>query len=97
MNLIKTNLPEVSILEPRIFGDERGFFYESFNERRFNELTGFSAKFVQDNHSKSAKNVLREIQLLSLEQSCVLPTAQPPKQNLQLPPRAPCGGCLDGS
>ena len=59
MNLIKTNLPEVSILEPRIFGDERGFFYESFNAKKFAELTGVETSFVQDNHSLSAKNVLR--------------------------------------
>ncbi len=59
MKAIKTDLPEVIILEPKVFGDERGFFFESFNERRFAELTGVSANFVQDNHSRSAKNVLR--------------------------------------
>jgi dTDP-4-dehydrorhamnose 3,5-epimerase len=54
-----TSIPEVLIIEPKIFGDDRGFFFESFNERRFADLTGMSARFVQDNHSKSAKNVLR--------------------------------------
>ena len=55
---IATLLPEVSILEPRVFGDERGFFLESYNERVFAGL-GISDRFVQDNHSRSAKNVLR--------------------------------------
>lgn len=59
MQVQTTNIPEVLIFEPKVFGDDRGFFYESFNERRFNELTGLNASFVQDNHSKSAKNVLR--------------------------------------
>lgn len=54
-----TSIPEVVILEPTVFGDERGFFYESFNARDFAALTGVSASFVQDNHSKSAKGVLR--------------------------------------
>jgi dTDP-4-dehydrorhamnose 3,5-epimerase len=54
-----TSIPDVLIIEPKVFGDERGFFYESFNERRFTELTGVATTFVQDNHSKSAKNVLR--------------------------------------
>jgi len=59
MQIQTTNIPEVLIFEPKVFGDDRGFFYESFNERRFNELTGLDASFLQDNHSKSAKNVLR--------------------------------------
>lgn len=59
MNVIKTNLPEVLIFEPRIFGDDRGFFYESFNAKKFTELSGLETTFVQDNHSLSAKNVLR--------------------------------------
>ena len=59
MNVIQTNLPEVFIIEPRVFGDDRGFFYESFNAKKFAELTGVEASFVQDNHSLSAKNVLR--------------------------------------
>lgn len=54
-----TALPEVLILEPTVFGDDRGFFYESFNARDFAAATGVSASFVQDNHSKSARNVLR--------------------------------------
>ena len=59
MEFVPTNLPEVILLRPKIFGDERGFFYESFNRRKFAELTGRDADFVQDNHSRSAKNVLR--------------------------------------
>ncbi|MQR01328.1 dTDP-4-dehydrorhamnose 3,5-epimerase [Glaciimonas soli] len=59
MQIQTTAIPDVVIIEPKVFGDDRGFFYESFNERRFLELTGVTANFVQDNHSKSAKNVLR--------------------------------------
>ena len=59
MQAIKTNIPEVIIFEPKVFGDERGFFYESFNEKVFKQATGLNIDFVQDNHSKSAKNVLR--------------------------------------
>jgi dTDP-4-dehydrorhamnose 3,5-epimerase len=59
MQIHKTELPEVLIIDPKVFGDERGFFFESFNQRRFSELTGVTADFVQDNHSKSARNVLR--------------------------------------
>ena len=59
MNIIATALPEVLIIEPQVFGDERGFFYESFNAKRFAELTGVQRDFVQDNHSRSARGVLR--------------------------------------
>lgn len=59
MQVHQTDLPEVLIIEPRVFGDDRGFFYESFNQRRFQELTGLQPEFVQDNHSRSARNVLR--------------------------------------
>jgi len=52
-------IPDVFLLEPRVFGDERGFFYESFNQRQFDQATGKSVTFVQGNHSRSAKNVLR--------------------------------------
>lgn len=52
-------IADVLLLEPRVFGDERGFFFESFNRKTFAELTGMDVEFVQDNHSKSAKNVLR--------------------------------------
>jgi len=55
----KLALPEVVLFTPRIFGDERGFFFESFNEREFLEATGLVCRFVQDNHSKSIKGVLR--------------------------------------
>jgi dTDP-4-dehydrorhamnose 3,5-epimerase len=59
VNIVTTAIADVLILEPKVFGDERGFFFESFNQRRFNELTGTNLQFVQDNHSRSAKNVLR--------------------------------------
>jgi len=59
MNVIATDLPEVLILEPRVFGDARGFFYESWNRRAFLDATGVDADFVQDNHSRSARGVLR--------------------------------------
>ena len=59
MNIIKTDIPDVLIIEPKVFGDARGFFYESFNARAFAEATGLQVTFVQDNHSRSAKNVLR--------------------------------------
>ena len=52
-------LPEVLMLEPRVFGDDRGFFLESYNRRAFRDATGVDAEFVQDNHSRSARNVLR--------------------------------------
>lgn len=54
-----TAIPEVLVLEPKVFGDARGFFFESFNARDFREVTGLDVEFVQDNHSKSAKGVLR--------------------------------------
>ena len=59
MNVIKTTIPDVIILEPNVFGDDRGFFYESFNQAIFDEGIGRKVTFVQDNHSKSIKNVLR--------------------------------------
>ena len=59
MQIQTTSIPDVLILEPTVFGDDRGFFYESFNKKRFAELTGITTEFVQDNHSKSAKGVLR--------------------------------------
>jgi dTDP-4-dehydrorhamnose 3,5-epimerase len=57
--VIPTAIPDVLMLEPKVFGDARGFFYESFNARDFAEATGVTAAFVQDNHSKSARGVLR--------------------------------------
>jgi dTDP-4-dehydrorhamnose 3,5-epimerase len=59
MNIIATEIPEVTILEPKIYEDSRGFFYESYNERIFAEKIGLSTHFVQDNHSCSLKHVLR--------------------------------------
>ena len=59
MKVIDTPIPDVKILEPKVIGDERGFFLESFNARRFHELTGLDVNFVQDNHSRSGRGVLR--------------------------------------
>ncbi len=59
MNIVHTAIPDVLIIEPKVFGDSRGFFFESFNQRQFEQLTGFLPSFVQDNHSRSARGVLR--------------------------------------
>lgn len=59
MKLIPTKIPDLLILEPKVFGDQRGFFLESYNQRTFQDVTGIKASFVQDNHSRSGKNVLR--------------------------------------
>jgi len=59
MKLTPTSIPDVLILEPNVYGDERGFFYESFNQKTFQTLTGLDVNFVQDNHSKSQLGVLR--------------------------------------
>jgi len=59
MKVIPTSIPDVLIIEPKVFGDARGFFFESFNQRAFNEAVGQDVQFVQDNHSRSGKGVLR--------------------------------------
>ncbi|MDF1581887.1 MAG: dTDP-4-dehydrorhamnose 3,5-epimerase [Methyloprofundus sp.] len=59
MKVTPTNIPDVLIIEPKVFGDSRGFFFESFNQKAFNKATGQKAQFVQDNHSRSEKGVLR--------------------------------------
>lgn len=59
MNIIETKIPDAIIIEPKIFGDERGFFYESYNKKQLEEAAGIKADFVQDNHSRSTKGVLR--------------------------------------
>lgn len=59
MNITPTSIPDVLIIEPKVFGDERGFFFESFNQKVFTEKTGIISEFVQDNHSRSAQGVLR--------------------------------------
>ena len=59
MKAIPTAIPDVVVIEPQVFGDQRGFFFESFNARKFTELTGVTDEFVQDNHSRSARHVLR--------------------------------------
>jgi dTDP-4-dehydrorhamnose 3,5-epimerase len=59
MNVIPTAIPDVLLLEPKVFGDARGFFFESYNRRAFLDATGLDVDFVQDNHSRSAQGVLR--------------------------------------
>ncbi|MDE1713175.1 dTDP-4-dehydrorhamnose 3,5-epimerase (plasmid) [Chromobacterium amazonense] len=59
MNIINTAISDVKIIEPTIYGDERGFFFESFNQKKFEKAIGYSVDFVQDNHSRSSKGVLR--------------------------------------
>jgi dTDP-4-dehydrorhamnose 3,5-epimerase len=59
MNVVATSIPDVLIFEPKVFGDDRGFFFESFNERQFAQATGRQVSFVQDNHSRSQRGVLR--------------------------------------
>ena len=59
MQVSRTAIPEVLVIDPKVFGDDRGFFYESYNERAFADATGVRVRFVQDNHSRSGKNVLR--------------------------------------
>jgi dTDP-4-dehydrorhamnose 3,5-epimerase len=59
MNIVSTEISDVLIIEPKVFGDSRGFFFESFNQRQFEKLAGFAPSFVQDNHSRSARGVLR--------------------------------------
>lgn len=59
MKVIATEIPELLIIEPQVFGDERGFFFESFNQKRWGDTTGLDTRFVQHNHSRSARKVLR--------------------------------------
>ena len=59
MNIIPTAIPEVLIIEPKVFADSRGFFFEAFNAREFSQQTGVNVAFVQDNHSRSQRGVLR--------------------------------------
>ena len=59
MKVTRLAIPEVVLIEPKVFGDARGFFFESFNQKAFNDATGTNHQFVQDNHSRSAKGVLR--------------------------------------
>ncbi len=59
MNIFPTEIPDVLIIEPKVFRDNRGFFFESFNQKLWKEMTGLETVFVQDNHSRSCKNVLR--------------------------------------
>jgi dTDP-4-dehydrorhamnose 3,5-epimerase len=85
MKITPTAITDVLILEPRVFGDERGFFMESFNQRTFNEAVGYEVTFVQDNQSRSAKGVLRGLhfqlpphaqgKLVRVTQGCVFDVA----------------------
>ena len=85
MKVTETAIPGVLILEPKVFGDERGFFMESFNQRQFDEAVGHHVEFVQDNHSRSARGVLRGLhyqmpphaqgKLVRVTQGCVFDVA----------------------
>jgi len=77
VNVVETSLPGVVILEPKVYGDDRGFFYESFNARTFKQATGLERNFVQDNHSRSQKGVLRGLhyQLVDTQGKLVRVTA----------------------
>jgi len=87
---IRTEIPDLLVIEPEVFGDERGFFFESFNRRTFAELTGRDIDFVQDNHSHSAQHVLRglhyqirhpQAKLVRVVQGCVLDVAVDIRRN----------------
>jgi dTDP-4-dehydrorhamnose 3,5-epimerase len=67
MKVTPTSVPDVLVIEPKVFGDARGFFFESFNLRAFSEATGIHVNFVQDNHSRSAKGVLRGLHYQTLQ------------------------------
>ncbi|MHB1116065.1 dTDP-4-dehydrorhamnose 3,5-epimerase [Sideroxydans sp.] len=77
MKALATAIPEVLIIDPDVYGDARGFFYESYNEHKFEQLVGHPIQFVQDNHSRSAKGVLRGLhyQLLQTQGKLVRVTA----------------------
>jgi len=77
VNVVETSLPGVVILEPKVYGDDRGFFYESFNASTFKQATGLERNFVQDNHSRSQKGVLRGLhyQLVDTQGKLVRVTA----------------------
>ncbi len=64
MNIIKTELPDVLVMTPRVFSDARGFFYESFNQKVWQEETGLQTTFVQDNHSRSMRNAISSRQAI---------------------------------
>lgn len=78
MKVISTAIPDVKILEPKVFGDERGFFFESFNQKIFEDATGLKRDFVQDNHSKSCRGTLRGLhfQLPPMEQGKLVRVTQ---------------------
>ena len=67
MNITACAIPDVLLMEPKVFGDERGFFMESFNQRNFCEATGLDLQFVQDNHSRSARHVLRGLHYQAMQ------------------------------
>ncbi|GBG12950.1 dTDP-4-dehydrorhamnose 3,5-epimerase [Novimethylophilus kurashikiensis] len=72
MRIIPTEIPDVLLLEPKVFGDDRGFFFESYNENQFFAATGLRPRFVQDNHSRSARNVLRGLHYQIRQPQCKL-------------------------
>ena len=67
MKVTRCDIADVLLLEPRVFGDERGFFMESFNQRAFNDAAGMDVQFVQDNHSRSVKGVLRGLHFQAIQ------------------------------
>jgi dTDP-4-dehydrorhamnose 3,5-epimerase len=67
MKITACSIPDVLLIEPRVFGDDRGFFFESFNQRAFNHATGLDLQFVQDNHSRSARGVLRGLHFQAVQ------------------------------
>jgi dTDP-4-dehydrorhamnose 3,5-epimerase len=67
MEVIETNIPDVKLFKPKVFGDERGFFMESYNKKTLEALCGLDVEFVQDNHSRSGKNVLRGLHYQMLQ------------------------------
>lgn len=80
MDIEKTTIPDVLLIKPKVFGDERGFFMESFNAAKFAEAVGLDVNFVQDNHSRSSKGVLRglhyQTQKTPKANWCALPAAK---------------------
>lgn len=100
MQILESGLPDVLIIEPRVFGDSRGFFLESYNEREFRASTGLDVHFVQDNHSRSVKGVLRGLhyQLPPMAQGklvrCVVGEVFDVAVDLRR--NSPCFGCWTG-
>ena len=80
MNVVPTRIPDVLLIGPKVFSDERGSFFESYNRRAFAEAAGLDVEFVQDNHSRSSRNVLRGLHY-QIRQPQLL--RKPPRENLR--------------